>query len=545
MNRRELFGMGRAFVPGLQREDGGTDSSLPLQDYDNGLLPPFVPADSDPWDYAKAAHLLRRAMIGPTEIEIRTAVAEGLDLTISRLMQPFEPDLDLIADFAGRDPEIGSPPPDSPELDIWRAQQLGRRERLGRWWLQTIASSPVSIQERMTLFWHGHFISEMPAVEFAEFMYPQIRLFRTSALGNLRRIVADVTVDMAMLIYLSGTENRVEGDVRMVNENYARELMELFTMGPVNWEGEPNYTLADVQAAARSLSGWWYRLSPDGEYHRSIHSRFTPERWDPGIKTFMGHTGVLGSADIIDIIFARRGLQVARFICEKIYRNFVNLAPNRSVIDAMARLLVNSNWEIRPLMEALLKSAHFYLPDNIGALHRSSVDYHVGLIRTLGAGAVPDFTPGVVGPPFNDLMFRLQRLGHMPLFPPNVKGWPGGRNWTNMASLPLRQRFATELAEGKIEYSANGAPVQGYTYDPIAFARTFSDPGDISRLCDEMARCILPVPPSQSERAQLYAALLDGGVDYEWSISDPDQRPAHRIRRFLKAACKLPKHQLY
>jgi len=542
MNRREFLSL--------------DDPSTPPSDA-GGAIPPasefyrssrgldrYIPSPEQPWDYTRAAHLLRRAMIGPTDAEIRRAVEEGLDATIDRLLQPHVPSLKLIDEWAGSDPSISSAEPEGPVSVVWVEQKLARREKLGRWWLRTIVEAPVSLQERMTLFWHGHFVSEMRVVEYAEWMYQQNQLLRRNALGNFKELVGEITTDMAMLIYLNGVDNYIEPwGGSHINENHARELMELFTMGPVDWDGTANYTQRDVAEAARALSGWTRTPSPMGELYAGLRGSFRPERWDGGVKTFLGRSGAFGAQDIIEIIFSQRRGQIARFICGKLYRTFVYQEPDRAIIDGMAGTLLAHDWEIAPVMAELLASEHFYDPTNIGALARTVTDYHLSIVRGMGLGNVPDFDPATPSYPAGDLCARLLKLGQMPFYPPNVKGWPEGRAWVSASTLPGRQKFALDVAAGRI--TAGPGKPELYRFDPIELAGSFPEPHDIHALCHDMTRCFLSLPPSPREEAMLYGTLLSGGVDYEWSLDDPAQQPAERIRRFLRALMGLPKFQLY
>jgi uncharacterized protein (DUF1800 family) len=536
MNRRTFLTLG---TPTSRH---ASEAQIPSQAA--GALDRWIPSASEAWDYAKAAHLLRRAMVGPTDAEIRRAVAEGLDATMARLLTPFEPSFYLIDEWVHDDKFVYFAPEEGPLLEAWFVEKRLRRERLGRWWLKTIVESPVSIQERMAIFWHSHFVSDVRVVENAEWMYPQIALFRTNALGNFKEMAREVSRGLAMLKYLDGVESYIGDTESHINENYARELMELFTMGVNDWDGKANYTQADVAEVSRALSGWTRRPSDHGAPYSDIVSTFVPERWDPGIKTFLGRTGTFGLDDVIEIIFTERADQVAKFICGKLYQLFVYETPDRDVVAAMASLLRASDWEIRPVVESLLTSAHFYDPTNIGAIPKNMIDFYVGLVRGLAVGAVDDFVVETEYP-HNSLTVRLLKAGQMLLYPPNVKGWPGGRTWVSSAMLPMRQKFAVDVADERIDFWWKGKATKQFTIDPIAIARSFPSPNDIHALAADMTQYLLPMAPTDRERERLFQALLDGGVDYEWSLDDPEQSAGKRIRKFLRTAFQLAKYQLY
>jgi len=535
MNRRDFFTVGTPRRGAEQHRGGGTQAPPIFAKRTSAGLEAY----SGTWSYTQAAHLLRRCMIGPTDGDIRVAVADGLDATVNRLLQGFDPAMDLIQDWAGQDPQIRAA--DSASYDAWQQELFRRRETLMRWWPKVIATSPVSIQEWLTLFWHGHYTSELQVVNFAEWMLGQNQLFRRSALGNVKQLTKDVTTDMAMLIYLDGIKNFKAGQRNNINENYARELMELFTCGVVDWDGNPNYTQSDVSEAARALSGWGPSVSTKGALYAGLTSLFVPGRWDSGQKTVMGQTGAWNADDIVDIIFDQRSMQVSQFICEKLYRALVYDVADRDVASAMAETLRNGGWEMRPVVEQLLKSAHFYDETNIGAIQRSPAEYLIAMVRGWGLQSVPDFNPAVSGRGSQDLVGRMGTLGMTLFDPPDVKGWRAGRTWVSTSTIPVRQKFAIDVAKGSIR--VRGTTL--YTFDAIAFAKVFPDYSDIRKLNANMAQFLLNTQPSDDEKQMLLDTLLAGGVNYEWDIDDPNQKADERIRKFLEAAVQLAKYQLY
>ncbi|KXK57022.1 MAG: DUF1800 domain-containing protein [Chlorobi bacterium] len=540
MDRRNFltFGTPRRATPqqGTQtnQRNGGAQNPPAFLRRTTAGLEPY----SGPFTYKEAAHLLRRCVVGPTETEIRQAVTDGFEATMQKLFTPFTPAPTFIQDWVGQDPQIR--PADASQAQAFQDTVFQHREMLLKWWMNTIATSPTSIQERMVIFWHNHFTSEMQAVNIAEFMHTQNQLFRSMMFGNFKQFVKDVTKDVAMLIYLDGIKNYKQGQRSNINENYARELQELYTMGVTDWDGNPNYTQEDVSEAARALSGWGFSPSTKGTLYAGLNSLFLTQRWDSGNKTFLGKTGAWKADDIVDIIFEQRADQVAKFMCEKFYRWFVYDIPDRTIITAMAETFRSNNWEIKPVIEQLLRSAHFFDDTNIGALEKSPVDYMIGAIRQLSLKDVPDFN-GQTGRATQDLRNRMNTQGMVLFDPPNVKGWPGGRTWVSTSTLPIRQKFSIDVADGVLKNRQT--PIYGF--DPIPFAKQFSDPNDLTALSNEMARFLLNTEPSDQERQMLFDTILDGGKDYEWKIDDPTQKPDVRIRKFIKAAVQLAKYQLY
>ena len=495
------------------------------------------------WTWREAAHLLRRCTFGPTEAEINQAVSDGMSATIDKLFTPWNPSLDGIDDWAeGAQFQAGPDTANGQTFQEFQQTQFSRRDGLVRWIVRSIKNSPVSIQERLRLFWHNHFTTEVLVVRFPELLYEQYKLFQQHMLGNFKQFAYDVTVDMAMLLYLDGIRNFKINNRDNINENYSRELMELYTMGVFDWEGNENYSQDDVIAAARSLSGWQYNV----DNVRNIvmvdrESVFKEFWWDNGEKTLMGQTGRWKTPDVIDIIFEQRADQIAKFICEKIYRGFVFDVADKVVVEQMASTFRANNWELRPVFEQLLKSEHFYDVTNIGAMHKGPIDFIIGMVREMNLTDVPGLDDVANTRVNRDLGTRLTTLGQVPYYPPNVKGWPGGRTWTSTSTLPVRQKFGIDVGAGNITVRGTNY----YAFDPIAFAKNFSDPYDLQTLADEMARLLLNTEPSEQEAALLFETILDGGVDYEWDLDDPNQRPEERIRKFVQAAVQLAKHELY
>ncbi len=508
-------------------------------------LEPFTPTGANPWDYSKAAHLLRRCMVGPKDSEIRKAVADGIDATITLLLTPTVLSYEEIKSWAGSDVQFRPPNNnmDSDEFLAWQTAQFLRREQFIKWWIKNIGTGPVCIQERMVMMWHNHFANEINTVNFADYMFVQNLQFHKYALGNFKQFVKDITKDPSMLIYLDGLKNFKAGKNNQINENYARELQELFTCGVVDWNNNPNYTQSDVSEAAKALSGWTIMPSTtkDPTMYLGLTSVFIETRWDSSSKTFMGKKGVWKADDIVDIIFSERADQVAKFICTKIYRELVYDIPDRTIVEAMANTFKSNNWEIKPVVEQLIRSEHFFDVTNIGAKDKSPIDLMLGAIRTLGLTNVPDFNLAVSGRNTQDLMNRMQAIGQVPCFPPNVKGWPGGRTWVSTSTLPLRQKFLLDVLDEKVVFQK----VVMYKFDAIAFAKTFPSYNDAEKLTQEIAQALLNVPPSKKESDALLDALLQGAKSYEWKIDDPTFKADKHIRNLLKSIVQLANHKLF
>lgn len=506
-------------------------------------LEQYTPSSLEPWNYERAAHLLRRASIAPKNSQILDAVTKGFESTIDMIFKTFSVDISEISPWCDEDPQIKPIAPKTVQ-DILD-ERIQRREIIGRWYLKVIGTSKISIQERMVSFWHNHFVSEFDVVDIPQWMYIQNQLFRKNCLGNFKTFVQDVTIDPAMLMYLDGYKNKKIGNNKQINENYARELMELFTCGVLDWNNNPNYTENDVLEAARSLSGWTISPSthPDAIERTSRVGRsglFLQSNWDSGSKTLMGKTGNWRYTDIISILFSERSDQIALYICEKIYKAFVYDIPDRVIIRALADEF-KKDWEIKPMLMRLLKSAHFFDKVNIGAMYKNPIDYILGSLHMLNITHIPDFALNEMSRFNRDVYNRLISLGQSIFDPPNVKGWPGGRTWVSTSTISQRHKFMIDIINGTISFNK----IKYYDFDPIVFAKSFPDPTNPRTLCTDICNAMLNTAPSKKEYQMLLDTMLDGAKEYEWTIDDPKFQADKRLKKFLIEVAKLAKYQLY
>ena len=408
-------------------------------------LEPFSPSSQDRWDVAKAGHLLRRAGFGPLPSEIALAVQAGLDKTVDALFAfpadpPPPPPFGEIRSAEARVDEMiaesirtKTKPRDNPDLRA-AYQEVNRAHAralvaLTSWWLERMARTRAPLQEKLTLFWHGHFTTSAGDVHDAIAIHTQNQLFRQLAAGNFARLLDGVARDPAMLRYLNNDANR-KGHP---NETWARELMELFTMGI------GHYTETDIRESARAWTGWTLRDYRTFEDRRNF--AFKPPLHDDGPKTFLGQPGALDGTDVIRIILANSA--TPKWIAGKLAKFFVSPAPDPDLVAAMAQQLAAGGYEIAPLLRSLFRSRAFYRPEVVHAQIKSPAEFVVGAVRHLGI-ADPDWP-------------RLSQLaadaGQRLFFPPTVKGWDGGRTWINAATIFNRANLVGALLSGKF-----GAP---------------------------------------------------------------------------------------
>jgi uncharacterized protein (DUF1800 family) len=302
------------------------------------------------------------------------------------------------------------------EKKQFQRDQLERAIELKNWWVAEMLATPSPLTERMTLFWHNHFTSGLQKVKSGTLMHRQNALLRRNALGNFGALLHAVGKDPAMLVYLDSASNR-RGQP---NENFAREVMELFTLG------EGNYSEQDIREAARAFTGW--SINPDtGEFLWRAFAH------DPGAKTVLGKSGYFNGDDVLDVLLSHP--RMGEFVVAKLWREFVSPEPEAREVARIARLFRESGFEIKPVLRALLVSDAFYAPQNRGVLVKSPVDLVIGTMRQFDV-AYSDPLP---------LTFMLRTLGQDLFSPPNVRGWPGGEAWINSTTLLVRRQFLERL----------------------------------------------------------------------------------------------------
>jgi uncharacterized protein (DUF1800 family) len=305
-------------------------------------------------------------------------------------------------------------------------QQRQQEKDLNLAWISKMSTSDAQLREKMTLFWHNHFACRSNRASFAQQLN---NIQRSNALGNFGTMVMEVSKSPAMLQFLNNQQNQ-KGHP---NENFARELMELFTIG------RGHYTEQDIKESARAFTGWGF--DKDGEF------KMRPFAHDDGQKNFMGKTGNFAGEDIINTLLERK--ETAYFISNKLYKYLVNETPDPEHVSAMADVFYNANYEIKPLLEYVFTADWFYADKNTGNLIKSPVELLVGLNRQF---YITYQKPEVL------LLFE-RALGQVLFNPPNVAGWPGGRNWIDSSSLMYRIKIpSTLLNGGVIDFTGKADP---------------------------------------------------------------------------------------
>lgn len=488
--------------------------------------------------YDQARHLLWRAGFGGTPTQIRALVSMGLDEAVALLIDPAKAASPEPVASDRFDSTIMQPPTEE-ERQRYRValqnrdenvvaefrlrrqqQQRGDRRQIAdvqRWWLQRMIESPRPLEEKMTLFWHGHFATGYRKVENSYHQFQQNQMFRRNALSDFGSLLGAIIRDPAMLGYLDNQLNRKAAP----NENLAREIMELFALG------EGNYSENDIKEGARTLTGYSFENN-DFIFRSALH--------DTGSKRILGRSGNFDGEDFVQIILSQRAC--SEFIAKKLYEFFVAQVPSDrrdpaynpivSAIKQMARTLQQGQYAIAPVLTELFQSEHFYSQRFICEQIKSPVQLVVGAVRSLHT---PVRDLGIL----ND---ALSLMGQQLFEPPSVAGWAGGRSWINTSTLFVRQNILTFLLTGKTP-SGYDPLAQTERYDPSSLLEDLAQaqPGadrDANQVAAYLARFTLG-PNASPERLR----VLNEFVESTGSRVTPDT-----VTGMLALITAMPEYQL-
>lgn len=376
------------------------------------------------FDLAAARHLLARAGFGGTVEQARELHALGLDGMVSWLVD-YEDQPDVVGPYIWRADEKQPSIREIRKLDEKERRALRQKTRradqrrlveLRQWWVKRMLETRRPLEEKMTLFWHGHFTTSYRDVRSSKLLSQQNDLLRTHATGNFGELLHEISRDPAMLAYLNNNQNRKGRP----NENYAREVMELFTLGI------GNYDEGDIKEVARAFTGWTF----DRRTGRFIDNR---RQHDTGVKSILGSTGRFNGADVCDLLLRRK--QCGKYIAGKIFAFFAYADPDPVVVEELGELLRSCRYELKPLLKRMFKSRAFYSQRARGQQVKSPVNLLVSTIRMLEMSS----------PPGELLARAAARLGQELFAPPNVRGWVEGTSWITTSSLLERDNFCGAL----------------------------------------------------------------------------------------------------
>ncbi len=477
------------------------------------------PLRPDAFGHWEANHLLRRAGFGGTPDQVRLLVEWGLDRSVDYLIKYREIPTEAIKpdDFRG---DIMTPPSPEERLAYRKAQEAQdevtlerlrrlRQERqrqdrqqvraMQQWWLKRMIETPRPLEEKMTLFLHGHFATGYRTIENSYHMFLQNQMFRKYAVGNFAELCFQIIRDPAMLAFLDNNESHK----RQPNENLARELMELFTLGEGN-----GYTENDIKEGARALTGYSFEGN-EFLFREDFH--------DDGQKVIFGKRGTYNGDDFVRLILGRT--QCSEFIALKLYRFFVNDLPGpvepavKTFILNLAREMRSNKYDLAPVLGTLFRSEHFYDEANIAAEIKSPVQLVVEAVRSLKTPILD----------LNILVDALELMGQDVFFPPSVKGWVGGRSWINTSTLFVRQNLLTHLLTGRLPSGFRGSSTRS-KFDAMHLLAHLTKGSDgeyaQTEAVDFLLKSCLGAKPLEARRATLleFADSNGGRVNNELII---------------------------
>jgi len=508
-------------------------------------MPDTLAPYSGEWNFQKAAHLLRRSSYLTDKQSILNTVNLGLEDAVDLLLEDIDlPDPPLNPDYTD-DPNtpIGETWVDNPYLNLDGFVGY-RMNSLRSWTLEQMEKKQMNIREKLSIFWHNHFV--IADVMDARYHYKYISTIRSHALGNFRELTKLMTIDLCMLRFLNGRDNSQESP----NENYARELLELFTVGkgPLAAPGDyTTFTEQDVRSLARALTGW-RDLGHNRADIPEVQVRFLTNRHDKDDK-ILSHrfnNAVIQNKEedeykeAIDILFTSD--ECAKNICRELYRWFlfyeINEEVETNIIEPLAELMIANDYEVKPVLRALLLSEHFHNDERLGCMIKNPMDFVLGMMNLF------DFRyPNGLAASYNlrRRIFIVTSALQMQVFePPSVSGWKAYfqeptfyRSWLNTVTLPLRNEVIDRFIDG---FNLGG---MRFKLDVLRFMQTIDNPGDINVMLAELNALFFPKALSEDQLDALKRVLIPGLPDFEWAVewseyaSDPDD-PIKRDTMELK-----------
>ena len=529
------------------------------------------------WTINEVRHLLKRAQFGAKKSDLdyflSLSMSDSVDTLLELINSPTyttpDPPVNNYNNLVA-DPNcpFGQPWPGTADTNNGTVYTYtSRKKSLKAWWISQMINQSKSIREKMVLFLSNHFVVEFDTVTVSTFNYKYNDLLRTFALGNFKTLTREISINCSMLKYLNGDSNTNVAP----NENYGRELQELFTVGKDEY-GNPYYTEDDVKAAARVMTGWKTDLVGGLTSANGFNSFFNYIKHDTNDKLFSpyygntiitgqsGANGALELDDLLNMIFSKD--EVALNICRKLYRFFVyydiDAATEANVIQPLAAIFRANNYELIPTLSALFKSEHFFDLLNRGCIIKSPIDFAVGMVREYDV-PFPDAS-NIEGQyaAWDKVRSQASNMAQDVGDPPNVAGWPAFYQeplfheiWINSDSLPKRNQFTDRMANNG--YTSNGATL---VFNPVTFTETLTLPGDPLLLIDEVLSLLYSIDVSQNVKDYLLTILLSGqSQNYYWSnawddyVGDPSNTSYYnivhtRLQSFYRYIMDLSEYQL-
>ena len=491
---------------------------------ESGLIP-----YSGQWTINEVTHLLKRTMFGAAKADIDYFLSRSMSQAVDELLNPsvslpappvndYSGDVADAAVAAGQT-WINNPVADNDDLND------ARNRSFKKWWTGIMLNQDRSIREKLTLFWANHFGTQVGTIGTSHFVYKHNDLLRKSCLGNFKQLIKDVTIDGGMLIFLNGYLNEKDAP----DENYGRELQELFTIGkdPVTNIGP--YTEGDVQTAAKILTGWTinettFAVYFDDTKHDTSDKQFSSFYGGTTITGRTGANGALETDDLITMLFQKSN--VSEYICRKLYRWFVyydiDAGDEANVIQPLAQILRENNYDIKPVLSALFKSEHFFDVLNQSCLIKPPVDHVIGCMREFGV-VFPDKTAAYQDAynTWDGLVGWMSEMNQDIGDPPDVSGWQAYYQapqfheiWINSDTLPKRNQFTDAM----IAFGFTQGEVT-VKIDALEFTKKLSNPSDPNALVNDAVTLIYRMPISDTTKQMIKQQILlsNQTSDYYWT----------------------------
>lgn len=515
------------------------------------------------WNKATAKHLLKRLQFGAKKSDIDYMLSKGMVGAVNELLNPTTPyPAPPLNDYSSAtviDTTVVLGATWVNNFNTDGTVNSYRRLGLKKWLVGQMINQDRSITEKMCLFWANHFSTESDVIAYGNYVFTHHDTIRKNCLGNFKQLIKLITTDPGMLRYLNGYLNTKTAP----DENYGRELQELFTLGK---NVAVKYTEDDVKAAAKVLTGWRINSTYSVYFEPTVHDT-TNKQFSAyyNNKIITGKTLAAGATEtdeLISMIFERP--EVAKFICRKIYQFFVYYyiddTIETNIITPLADIFIKNNFEIKPVLDALFKSEHFYDSLYFGCQIKSPIEHVVTCIREYNIvfpNAVTDYADAYYL--FNNMLNQMISIGQNPTDPPNVAGWPAYYQtpeyyelWINADTLPKRNKFTDLMVESG--YTRNAKKV---VINPIDFAKSISaNPSDPNILIDDLFSFLLSTDVTTAFKANLKKQILLSGQvsDYYWTdawnnyLTTPTTINFNivnvRLKTLLKYIMNMPDYQL-
>lgn len=486
---------------------------------------------TEPLTKADVYHLLKRCCftidVNFAQTLIGKSASEAVDLLLSNAATLSLPAIPFDINYRFPNPGLLAGAANGEQRYKNLTRIFEENQKLILWWLDLMNSDTRSLSEKMTFFWHGHFTTQYDGGEPipAQWMYRQNKLYRDLFLGKFRDFLIQVTIDGAMLLYLNGSQNVFYAP----NENYARELMELFSIGI----GDGHYTEDDIRQAAKVLTGWEanHFLESEKVYVPKLHT----DRFAHETKTVFGESFVVdynvtrenvltfSIEKLVDLILTKKAEYVGVFMARKFYRYFVYSKPitdDNAIINEMASLFVNSDYDVQKVIRTLLTSKHFFDPEIRGINIKSPLENMISFTRHFPVAN-------------EDLAEWIKDFGQQPLNPPNVSGWKGYRSWITTKTLPGFIRIFNGIVREKSNLEVG------------QWAASLDNFNDSYGITESIVLLFMGQIPEDSRLKKLENALLGGAPYYEWpELSQNRENAGLRVKALFKEMFKMPEFYL-